>query len=100
MMKMNLQLFATLLLLSGGRQLALAKIVFEEMDEAQEAEQAQAEQAASSGKAVDYFQPAIKLMMWIQQNDGLVSQTQPCKTDADVHMRGGVLAASCCWRPA
>ena len=77
MVKMRLQHIAALLLLWGGVQLALAKVVFEDMTEAQEAQEAQDKENASSGKTPDYFDPATKLLMFIQQNDGLVSQRQP-----------------------
>ena len=66
MRKLSLQFVAALLLISGGVQVALSA-------PADDQEHAEASQASSAGtKMPNFWDPATRLLMWIQQNDGLV----------------------------
>ena len=66
MRKLSLQVVAALLVISGGAQVALSAT-------ADDQEHAEASQANNPGKMPNFWDPATRLLMWIQQNEGLVS---------------------------
>ena len=68
MRKMSLSVIAALLLLSGGAQVTVTA-----GGTAEDREQASDTQASNPGKMPNFWDPAIRLLMWIQQNEGLVS---------------------------
>ena len=72
MRRLSLQVIAALLLLSGN-----AEIVF--CATADNQEHAEADQATNPGKMPNFWDPATRLLMWVQQNDGLVSYKLPGK---------------------
>lgn len=66
MRRHSLQLVAALLLLSGGAQIAFCAT-------ADNQEHAEAEQPSNPGKMPNFWDPATRLLMWVQQNEGVVS---------------------------
>ncbi len=68
MRKMSLQVIAALLLLSGGAQVAVTA-----GGTPDDQEQAKDTQTSNPGKMPNFWDPATRLLMWIQQNEGVVS---------------------------
>ena len=73
MKKLSLQFVAAFLLISGGVQVALSAPTDDH-------EHAGASQASTAGsKMPNFWDPATRLIMWIQQNDGVVGIRLPAK---------------------